>query len=126
MPVKYKVVAKGNPSKPADPKKFYANAVSAGELTFKDIAKQIAAASALTEGDALSAINSFVKAAINGLNNGNIVRLGELGSLSLSIQSTGQATADKVTSNTIDGAKINFRPGPDLKDMIKTLSFEKA
>jgi hypothetical protein len=39
MAVKYNVVAKGNPGNPAAPKKWYALAKSAGELTFRKLSK---------------------------------------------------------------------------------------
>ena len=35
MALKYKLVQRGNPSKPEDPKKFYASAVNAGEMSLR-------------------------------------------------------------------------------------------
>lgn len=125
MPVKFKSVERGNPSKPTEPKKYYATAVSQGEITFKEISKRIAIASALSEGDAYSAINNFVKVIIDELSNGKIVRLGELGSMYISLASIGQDKEISVLASTIRDAKIIFRPGSDLKDMILTLHFEK-
>ncbi|MBE0637332.1 MAG: hypothetical protein IH598_02290 [Bacteroidales bacterium] len=34
-------------------------------------------------------------------------------------------TADAVTAATIKGAKIVYRPGGELKNMLKTLKYEK-
>jgi hypothetical protein len=34
-------------------------------------------------------------------------------------------TADAVTATAIKGAKIVYRPGAELKNMLKTLKFEK-
>lgn len=42
MPVKYNLSEKGNPGNPAAPKKFYANAKSTGEVTFRSLSKEIA------------------------------------------------------------------------------------
>jgi len=42
MALKYKPVQKRNPSKPEDPKKFYANAVTAGEDTLRAMLDEIA------------------------------------------------------------------------------------
>jgi predicted histone-like DNA-binding protein len=126
MPVKFKAVEKGNPSKPTAPKKYYATAVSQGEITFKEISKRIAIASALSEGDAYSAINNFVKVIVDELSNGQIVRLGDLGSMYLTLSANGQDKEASVLSSTIKDAKINFRPGSELKDMLVTLSFEKV
>lgn len=39
MSVKYTLTEKGNPSNPDAPKKFYANAKSTGEVTFRNLSK---------------------------------------------------------------------------------------
>jgi len=49
--MKFKVVEKGNPGKPDDKKKQYANAVNTGNLTIRDLTKEIAGHSSLTRGD---------------------------------------------------------------------------
>ena len=36
--MKYKLIQKGNPAKPADPKKWYANPVKSGTVTQKNLA----------------------------------------------------------------------------------------
>lgn len=41
MSVKYVVREKGNPSKPSEPKKWYATAKSTGEISFKDLRNEI-------------------------------------------------------------------------------------
>jgi thioredoxin reductase len=56
---------------------------------------------------------------------GNTVSLGKLGSFTVNVKSDGAATADAVTAATIKGAKIVYRPGTELKNMLKTLKFEK-
>lgn len=41
MSVEYTLTQKGNPAKPDAPKKFYANAKSNGEITFRSLNKEI-------------------------------------------------------------------------------------
>jgi len=54
------------------------------------------------------------------------VRLGELGSLRINISSTGEETAEKVSAKSVKGAKTVFTPGTVLKELLKTLKYEKA
>ena len=62
----------------------------------------------------------------DGLEEGVIVRLGDLGSLRLSISSSGEETDKDVTSHSIKGGKCIFTPGKALKHMLNNLEYEKA
>ncbi len=125
MSVKYNVVQRGNPQKPDEPKKFYAQAIGDGEVTQKDISKEIEEMTALSEPDVASALSAFRKILQRKLSEGRIVRFGEFGSFQVSFSSDGAATAETFNPSTISDAKIIFRPGTDLKDLLKTLKFEK-
>ena len=125
MAVKFKVVERGNPLKPANPKKHYATAVAAGETSLKQISKRISSMSTVNSGDVLAVLDLLVQVMNEELGNGNIVRLGDFGSFQISISANGQDSADKVTANSVTGAKINFRPGKELKNMLTIASFEK-
>lgn len=125
MPVKFNVVQKGNPLKPTDPKKFYASTKAAGEVTLKQLSKRISSMSTVNSGDILAVLDLLSQVMQEELSDGNIVRFGEFGSFQVSISAEGQATADKVTGATVKGAKIQFKPGKDLKNMLLTAEFEK-
>lgn len=43
MAVKFTIVEKGNPLDPGQPKKWYANAKSTGDVTLRKLGKEIAA-----------------------------------------------------------------------------------
>jgi predicted histone-like DNA-binding protein len=60
------------------------------------------------------------------LADGQIVRLGDLGSLRISIASNGEETAEKVNARSVKSARTVFTPGLELKNQLKTLKFEKA
>lgn len=126
MAVKFKVVEKGNPLKPTDPKKHYATAVAAGEISLKQLSKRISTMSTVNSGDILAVLDLLIQTMSEELSEGNIVRLGDFGSFQLSISAEGQATPDKVNGTTVKNTKIVFRPGKDLKNVAKTVSFEKV
>jgi predicted histone-like DNA-binding protein len=60
------------------------------------------------------------------LANGKIVRLGDLGSLRITVKSEGSDKEDKVTSANINSVSVIFIPGKDLKKAIKDIEFVKA
>lgn len=126
MPVKYKLVQRGNPANPDSPKKFYATPASRGKTTIKEISKDISDISSLNYGDISNVLNNFVQLIPKYLANGNIVSLGEMGNLRLNFSSEGADTESAFSPAKIKKVKIVFTPGPDLKQSIPTLSFEKT
>lgn len=126
MAVKFKVVERGNPLKPTDPKKFYATSVSNGEISLKQLSKRISSMSTVNSADVLAVLDTLIQAMNEELADGKIVRLGDFGSFQISISAQGMTTAQAVNSNSVTNTRINFRPGKDLKNMLQTLSFEKA
>ena len=69
---------------------------------------------------------SLVEIMQDGLEEGSIVRLGDLGSLRVSISSNGESQAEDVTAHCIKGAKCIFTPGKQLKKMLKNLEYQKV
>lgn len=126
MPVKYNLSEKGNPGDREAAKKFYANAKSSGEVTFRSLSKEIASGSTtVSDTDVMAVLNDLTKALSRHLADGKIVRFGDFGSFQISLSSEGAETAEKFNASMIKGAKILFRPGLDLKDMLSTVRYEK-
>jgi predicted histone-like DNA-binding protein len=125
MAVKYKVVQRVNPRKPTDPKKYYASAKSDGEVTLKQLSKRISSMNTVNTADTLAVIDSVEQVMLEELAEGRTVRLGDFGSFSMNVSSTGVDKEEDVTAFTIKGCRIQFRPGTALKNMIKTASYQK-
>ena len=126
MAVNYVIIARGNPLKPTEPKKFYAQAVSSGELTFRKLSKEIAEGSTtVSDTDVLAVLNDLIKILRRHLENGEIVRFGDFGSFQITISSDGVEDEKKFNSSKIKSAKVTFRPGIDLKEMLNNLKYEK-
>ena len=127
MAVKYSVNERGNPLNPKAPKKWYANACSAGDFTFRKLSKEIAEGSTtVSDTDVLAVLNDLTKVLCRHLENGEIVRFGDFGSFQVTVGSSGAETEAKFNSSMIKTKKVMFRPGIDLKNMLNTLKFEKA
>lgn len=127
MSIKFKVIERGQPGVAGGgEKKFYASAVTNGELTLTKLTKNIEKISTVNGADIRAVVYAMVDVMRDSLEDGQIVRLGELGSLRVSIGSNGEATEADVSSKSIKSAKTVFTPGKNLKEMLKTLKFEKA
>jgi predicted histone-like DNA-binding protein len=126
MSTKFHLIQRKNPQKPTEPKKFYAQPIADGEITSKEIGKEIEEMTSLTEPDVVSALSAFRKIMQRKLSEGRIVRFGEFGSFQVSFSSEGAETADKFEVSAIRNPKIIFRPGADLRELLKTIKYEKV
>ena len=127
MAVNYVLVERGNPQDANAPKKFYAQAKSRSELTFKKLSKEIAEGSTtVSDSDVLAVLNDLTKVLRRHLENGEIVRFGDFGSFQIGINSEGADTEAKFNVSMIKKSKVVFRPGVDLKEMLPNLKFEKT
>lgn len=126
MTVTYSVVPRKNPAKKGDPAKYYAQAQAAGELDFEELCEGITSRSTCTETDVKASISGILYETKRALKAGRIVRLGDLGSLQIGLNSEGADKAKDFASSMIKGAHIVFRPGKTLADLMKVLSFQQV
>lgn len=126
MPVQFVVIAKANPRDTKAAKKFYAIAKSAGEISLRDLSNQISKRSTLSNADVMAVLESLLEVIPERIAQGDIVRLGDFGSFSLSISSEGSEKAEEVTANNIRGNSLNFRPGKEIQKVLDTLTYAKA
>jgi predicted histone-like DNA-binding protein len=125
MAVKYTVSEKGNPLQPQQPKKWYANARSAGDTTLRALGKEIAQRSTVSPADTQAVLVALTEVLTEHLSEGKIVRLGDFGAFQVSIGSEGAETEAKFNVSMIKTKKVTFRPGIDIKEMLNNLKFEK-
>lgn len=125
MPVPFIVIEKTNPRNPGEPRKYYAHAKSNGAVDLRTLANQIAAISTLSTPDVLAALEALLLVIPQHLADGMIVRLGELGSFSLSVQSAASDSREEVSARNITSNRLRFRPGKLLREKLGKVSYEK-
>lgn len=125
MSVFYKVVQRRNPQKLNESGKFYAKNILMGEVTIDKLTERISRTTTAARGDIHLVIISLVDEIIDSLENGQTVRLGELGSMRLSVSSTGEEDAGEVTANNIRKSRVIFTPGMNVKNRINRISFKQ-
>ena len=124
--VTYSVVPRINPREKNDPPKFYAQAQARGDVSIREMAERIQATCTVPKTDVyagLVALEDVVKEAIQ---NGEIVRLGELCTLQVSLSGKGTLTEKEYDDSLIKKAKIIFRPGTILAGALETLKYSKV
>ncbi|XLS29865.1 HU family DNA-binding protein [Flavobacteriaceae bacterium M23B6Z8] len=125
MSVTFKSVAKKNPLNLTEDPKFYAFAVASGNSDIDRLSELVADGSTVRQNDVYAVIIGLVNAIQGELKNGRKVTLGKLGTFSLGLSSNGVEEEEKLTSSQITKARINYRPGNEIKNMLKTLSYKK-
>ena len=124
--VTYSVVPRTKPGEKNDPPKYYAQAQARGDVSIREMAERIQATCTVHKTDVyavLVALEDVVKEAIQ---NGEIVRLGELCTLQVSLSGKGSLTEEDYNDSLIKKAKIIFRPGVILSEALNTLRYSKV
>jgi nucleoid DNA-binding protein len=67
----------------------------------------------------------MVDVAVDSLENGTIVRLGDLGSLRVSLKSEGREKAEQVNATAVKSSSVIFTPGTRIKEMLAGVKYVK-
>lgn len=122
----YKVTKKNVPTQEGRVDKYYATTATAGRSTFDMIVSKIEGRCTVTRPDILAVLAAFVDDVADRLQSGQIVELGELGNMQLSVYNKGGAsTEEEWTSDLIKGARLIYRPSVRMKNIAATTSFTR-
>ena len=124
--VHYSVVARKNPKSPDLPAKFYAQAQSSGVMGINEICDRLQRECTLTRADTMAVLIALEDVVADGISRGEIVRLGELCTLQLSVSGDGSETADAYKDTNIKKSKIMFRSGRTLRNAQANLVFKRV
>lgn len=122
--VNLKTVPRRNPQDLAAPARFYAHAVSAGEVDLERLAYLVSNQCTVRESDCYAVLIALMHNVMDELRQGRVVEMGILGRFQVGVRSNGQDTAEEVTSADVRSAHLNFRPGKRLCDMLTTLNYK--
>ncbi|MDN0051601.1 HU family DNA-binding protein [Bacteroides caecigallinarum] len=122
----YSVVERKDPQNPDVEGKYYAQAQARGEAGIRELSQRIQQMCTVTRADVMAVLIALEDVVSDSLSNGEIVRLGELGSLQVSLSGEGATTKDDYHDGLIQKAKILFRSGRTLSNMLTSLRYEKV
>jgi len=126
MSVKFRTIKRKNLQDPTAPPKHYAIVHSQDVTDIDGLAALIADKSTISRPDVYAVIIALLETIIKELEAGRSVKLGKLGTFALSVNSGGTDKADDVTGALIKKARVIYRPGMEIKDMLKILKYEKS
>lgn len=126
MPIEYSLAERGNPGKPTDPKKFYAAARSTGDTSVRNLAGRIHDMSTVSTVDVMAVLEGMFQTIPGELAEGRIVRLGDFGSFSISLQSEGAASEKEFVVGHINNVKVVFRPGKLFAQAMQNAAFKRV
>ena len=124
--VTYSVVPRRNPSEKGTPPKYYAQAQARGDVNIREMSERIQASCTVHKSDVYAVLVALEDVVAEAIQNGEIVRLGDLCTLQVSLSGKGALTEEEYDTSLIKRAKINFRPGKVLAGALDTLSFSKV
>ncbi|MDR0334130.1 MAG: HU family DNA-binding protein [Dysgonamonadaceae bacterium] len=107
-------------------RKFYATPVPGREVTLEALTRAIERKSTLSGADIRAVLYAMVEQAVDGLAEGHAIRLGDLGSLRITLSSEGRNTPEEVTSSVIRRTSVIFTPGRKMQDMLRNARFQKV
>ena len=127
MSIMYKAIGRGQPGVVGGGEvKYYPTIVRERNVNFRRFIKQIAELNTVNTADVYAVIDSMLQLLTRHLGQGRTVELGHFGNFSISLKTTGEATPEEVSQNSITGTKILFRPSKELKDNMAGITFEKV
>ena len=124
--VTYSVSPRVNPSEKSAPPRFYVHVQANGDMGIREMSERIQATCTVHKTDVYAVLVALEDVIADALQNGEIVRLGELCTLQVSLSGKGAATEEDHNASLIERAKINFRPGRALAGALSSLNFTKV
>ena len=124
--VTYSLVQLKNPRNKMASPLYYAKAQARGVADIRSISDRIEVMCTVTRADVVAVLTALETCVSDCLANGEIVRLGDLGSLQIGLSSKGAPTKGEFNSSMIEKSRILFRPGETLSKMQHTLSFKRV
>jgi predicted histone-like DNA-binding protein len=122
--MKFKLIQKRNPAQPEQPYKWYASPVNTGKFGIKEFSKGIEGRSSLTRGDIENVLTNFTDELPIFLKMGMSVRLGDLGTLRLTLSSEGTENKEDFHASKIKNVRVVFTPSAELKKQLENITFE--
>ena len=124
--VTYSVVPRTKPGDKNMPPKFYAQAQARGDINIREMAERIQSTCTVHKSDVYAVLVALEDVISEAIQNGEIVRLGDLCTLQVSLSGKGSVTEEDYTPSLIKKKRINFRPGKVLANAMASLNFTKV
>ncbi len=103
---------------------YYGRISGTEQVGLRQIAAVLNSRTTLSSADVFAAVEGVREIIIEELMSGNNVRLDGLGIFSLSVRTEAVEDPSKLNKTHVREVKIQFRPDPELKGILKTAEFQ--
>ena len=124
--VTYSVSPRINPRDKEAAPKYYGHVQASGDIDIREMSERIQATCTVHKSDVFAVLVALEDVITEALKSGEIVRLGDLGTLQIGISSKGAVTEEDFSDALIHKTRINFRPGSALMGALTNLTFAKV
>ena len=125
MPIKYSLMPRKN--RETGEVRVYGLVVPESNTSVDILTSELTARTTLTRPDVLATLAGIAEKAVSELADSRTVRLGDLGSLFVTLRSKGSKNVDEFTTSLIKGVNIRFRPSQYLRKQLNAaLNYERT
>ena len=124
--VTYSVAPRINPRDKEAAPKYYGRVQANGDVNIREMSERIQSSCTVNKADVYAVLVALEDVVAEAIQNGEIVRLGDLCTLQVSLNGKGAVTEEDYTTDLIKRAKINFRLGTVLANALSSLTFSKV
>ena len=124
--VTYSVSPRINPRDKEAAPKYYGHVQASGDIDIREMSERIQATCTVHKSDVFAVLVALEDVITEALKSGEIVRLGDLGTLQIGISSKGAETEEDFDDSLIKKARINFRPGSAIVGVLSNLTYAKV
>ena len=124
--VTYSVSPRINPRDKEAAPKYYGHVQANGDIDIREMSERIQATCTVHKSDVFAVLVALEDVITEALKSGEIVRLGDLGTLQIGISSKGAETEEDFDDSLIKKARINFRPGSAIVGVLSNLTYAKV
>ena len=124
--VTYSVSPRINPRDKEAAPKYYGHVQASGDINIREMSERIQQTCTVHKSDVFAVLVALEDVITDALKGGEIVRLGELCTLQVSLSGKGALTEEDYNDSLIKKAKIIFRPGTILAGALETLKYSKV
>ena len=124
--VTYSVSPRINPRDKEAAPKYYGHVQASGDIDLREMAERIQQTCTVHKSDVFAVLVALEDIITDALRGGEIVRLGDLGTLHIGISSKGAVTEEDYSDSLIKKTRINFRPGSAIVGVLDNLTFARV
>ena len=124
--VTYSVSPRINPRDKEAAPKYYGHVQASGDINIREMSERIQQTCTVHKSDVYAVLVALEDVITDALRGGEIVRLGDLGTLQIGISSKGAVTEEDYSDSLIKKTRINFRPGSAIVGVLDNLTFARV